>query len=322
VTEQFPNYGQAPKPISPKWQYLGAAVAVGLLGYLGSWAYELVTRDISGVPVVRAAEGPLRVVPQDRDAPQPEYQGLSVNDVVSGGNADDAPASVALAPEPLPVDESDLLSLAQSQQAQQEIERQAATPLPELESESVPAPIAPPKPEPVIVPQPQQPMMSAEDVAILEQSLAQIRQTEQSAPAAPTPPSAPQSTPIPQLRPQTIGAQPPQAVVAAQPQTPPAVAAVSAPRDEVPAGEVPDDEFVAQLVVLGSLGAARDEWQKIAARHVDLFADKQRVVMEIERNGSIMYRLRVAGFVDRNAARDFCLNLKARGQDCIATRMR
>ena len=53
-----------------------------------------------------------------------------------------------------------------------------------------------------------------------------------------------------------------------------------------------------------------------------IFADKQRVVMEIERNGSIMYRLRVAGFVDRNAARDFCLNLKARGQDCIATRMR
>lgn len=311
MTEQYPHNGQSPKMMSPKLQYLGAAAAVAILAYLGSWAYELVTRDISGVPVVRAAEGPLRVVPQDRDAPNPDYQGLTVNDVVSGrGNLDDAPAAVALAPDPLPVDEEDLLSLAQSQAAQEQIAQQPAAP----------APVAPPKPEPIVVPETTLPAMTDEEVALLEESLAQIRETEDEAPAPQPVDTAPMSTPAPQLRPQQ-----PIAVQAPDVAQPPAATAVTeafSPREEVPASEVPDDEFVAQLVVLGSVAAAREEWQNITSWHRDLFQDKQRVVMEIERNGGVMYRLRAAGFVDRNDARDFCTNLKARGQDCIATRMR
>ena len=41
----------------------GAAVSLALIVGIGIWGYKLIMRDVSGVPVVRAAEGPMRIQP-------------------------------------------------------------------------------------------------------------------------------------------------------------------------------------------------------------------------------------------------------------------
>ena len=45
--------------------FAGAAVSLALIAGLSVWGYKLVMRDVSGIPVVRAAEGEMRVRPAD-----------------------------------------------------------------------------------------------------------------------------------------------------------------------------------------------------------------------------------------------------------------
>ena len=45
--------------------WTGAAVSLALVVGVGVWGYQLATRDISGIPVVRAAEGPMRIQPEE-----------------------------------------------------------------------------------------------------------------------------------------------------------------------------------------------------------------------------------------------------------------
>ena len=46
--------------------WAGAAVSLALIVGIGVWGYKMLARDVSGVPVVRAASGkPMRVQPED-----------------------------------------------------------------------------------------------------------------------------------------------------------------------------------------------------------------------------------------------------------------
>ena len=46
-------------------QLAGAAVSLALLVGVGVWGYKLMVRDVTGIPVVRALEGPMRVQPEN-----------------------------------------------------------------------------------------------------------------------------------------------------------------------------------------------------------------------------------------------------------------
>lgn len=78
---------------------LGAAVSLALLAGVAVWGWKLAVRDVSGVPVVRALEGPMRVAPDQPGGMQAAYQGLAVNAVAAGDPAVQA-ERIVLAPAP------------------------------------------------------------------------------------------------------------------------------------------------------------------------------------------------------------------------------
>lgn len=77
---------------------LGALLSLGLVIGVGLWGYRLAMRDVSGVPVIRALAGPMRIAPEDPGGQIAANQGLSVNTVAASGAADNAPERVVLAP--------------------------------------------------------------------------------------------------------------------------------------------------------------------------------------------------------------------------------
>lgn len=78
---------------------VGAVASLALVAGLGVWGWNLAVRDVSGVPVVRALEGPMRVAPEDPGGMRASYQGLSVNAVAAGDPAV-VPERIVLAPAP------------------------------------------------------------------------------------------------------------------------------------------------------------------------------------------------------------------------------
>ncbi|SLN16761.1 Sporulation related domain protein [Roseovarius albus] len=88
--------------------FLGAGMSLALIAGLGMWGYDLLVRDVSGVPVVRAAEGPMREAPEDPGGKPALNQGLAVNNVAAQGIAEGPAEQLILAPEPLELDLDDL----------------------------------------------------------------------------------------------------------------------------------------------------------------------------------------------------------------------
>ena len=58
--------------------WVGAALSLSLLTGAIGWSYQLIVRDISQIPIVRAQLGPLRVAPDDPGGLTAANQGLSV----------------------------------------------------------------------------------------------------------------------------------------------------------------------------------------------------------------------------------------------------
>ena len=81
--------------------WIGGLCSLVLLIGLGFWGYQTIQRDVSGVPVIQALPGPMRVQPADPEGLQASHQGLSVNTVQAEGRASEPPAQVVLAPQPL-----------------------------------------------------------------------------------------------------------------------------------------------------------------------------------------------------------------------------
>jgi hypothetical protein len=73
-------------------------LSVTLIAGLAVWAYQLAVRDMSGIPVVRALEGPMRVQPADPGGLETAHQGLAVNRVAEAGAPPSPPEAVTLAP--------------------------------------------------------------------------------------------------------------------------------------------------------------------------------------------------------------------------------
>jgi hypothetical protein len=101
-----PVTGRAPQRVGTLFQYTGAALSVALVLGVGVWGYRLFIRDATGVPVVTAMEGPMRLAPSDPGGEVALNVGLSVNAVVARGTAPPpedvfvlAPVSNGLAPE-------------------------------------------------------------------------------------------------------------------------------------------------------------------------------------------------------------------------------
>ena len=77
-------------------------------------------------------------------------------------------------------------------------------------------------------------------------------------------------------------------------------------------------DFMVQLAASRSRALARGVYSKLQTNYNDLLGRRDPLILRVDLgNKGIFYRVNVPGFESRNAATQFCANLKTRGQDCL-----
>jgi len=292
----------------------GAAISLALVIGIGIWGYKILVRDVSGVPVVRAAEGPMRIQPEDPGGSTAQHQGLAVNDVAAEGSASRPADRLVLAPEPL------TLSLEDTPQ----VELKVAAPTEQAEEVAQDATPRTEADDAVSVTTDEDAATLAALTSLADQlsegaePLAALEPAEEEAEPAAEPEVEPQPAAArvteglgrslrPRLRPARVSSV--EEAVAAS------VAAQAAPQvnpDAIPAGT-----RMAQLGAFESAAVAEEEWGKLSNKFSEYLDDKQRVIQKAQSGGRTFYRLRAMGFGDLNDARRFCSALVAEKADCI-----
>ncbi len=301
----------------------GALTSLALIVGLGVWGYRLAVRDVTGVPVIAALEGPARVAPDDPGGDLAQHTGLAVNTVTALGEAAGTADELQLAPRATALTDEDLPMA----------ELGAVTPAPRHDLapvEEVP-PLAaargvPPEPLPDEAPEPiLEPMLDLPEVADTDAAVALALGEAPAAPEAPSgafagervPASVPgvARSPRPAARPRPTGTMALAAADAA------AEAALPSYRDIDPATLGPGTRLV-QLGAFDDEAQARDEWNRIALDFGPLMAGKGRVIQPAESAGRVFYRLRATGFADLAEARRFCAALVGKDLHCIPVQVR
>ncbi len=317
------QYADAPRGgfgLGKALNVLGALASLALVAGVGVWSYKLVMRDVSGVPVVRAAEGPMRIQPENPGGRPADHQGLAVNAVAAEGSAAAPADRLILAPRPVSLTDEDLpageLKPTQALHVVEEpISNQEAAALRQnavdalvaelageaarTEAETQPgvqlAALATPEEEPAI--DPADLAASLPDPAIAE--LPGVRRS---------------------LRPLTRPARSVRAVATSEDAITAAVQAA--------AGLDVDPETLGKGTRLAQLGAfespdvAKAEWARMTGQFGEYMDGKQRVIQKTSSGGRTFYRLRVLGFEDLSDSRQFCAALVAQGADCIPVAVR
>lgn len=281
-------------------QWAGAVVSVVLIFGMGIWVYNIVSRDVTGVPVVRAAEGPLRVQPEDPGGRPADHQGFSVNSVVSDGIVENAADQLVLAPAPLDLTDEDL---PQGDLPTNTAERaETSTSFTDAETDEDLAEAAIGLADQLIAQEEENGTVAAGEDAIL---LAVLEATN-----APDGGVGPTEAPFPKLRPDGAEANVPAASVA-----------TSSVRELSP-DAVPDGSRLVQLGAFNSAEIARSEWERMSNLFSGYLENKTRVIQRAESGGKVFYRLRAMGFEDIDDARRFCAAFKARNVDCVPVLVR
>ncbi len=287
--------------------FTGGIVSIVLVAGLVAWGWQLLVRDVSGVPVVEALEGPMRVEPADPGGAQADHQGLAVNRIAEGQEAAPAADSIVLAPPPVALAED-----------------RPTGPVPRAE-----APLA--AEEPAV----------AETLAVEEPAPQAVPETA-AAPTAPTPEAAAEATlalidqliteetltdrgevlpiSVAGLRNSLMPAPRPAALELAA--TPAATETEAAAPAEVEVTSLAAGTRLVQLGAFDDPEQARLEWDRLAAAYPEFFASRDRIVQEAVSGGRTFFRLRAHGFADLMDARRFCTALLAEGAACIPVTVR
>ena len=312
----------------------GALVSVALVVGIGVWGYKLLARDVSGIPVVRAAEGEMRVRPEEPGGQLARHQGLSVNVVAANGIAGKPADRLILAPKPLELAEEDqpikVAMVAPEPQVAPVTDAQViavAAGVPDvaaaLRSGAVDELVA--SLTDGIAPLDAEAEESADAVATVTEEIVQEVETAKAvvAKAVLDAPGVSNS-----LRPRNRPRQAAQAMVV-KASLSAEDAAVTAAVDavtrqlsagvtrEVPADSVPKGTRLVQLGAFDSPEIAREQWNKLNRRFEVYLGGKDRVVQKATSGGRVFYRLRAMGFEDIADARRFCSALVSEKADCI-----
>ena len=315
-------------------QLVTAAVSLSLVLGAGVWGYRLMARDASGIPVVRALEGPMRERPVEAGGEVALHTGLAVNAVAAEGGAAPPEERLVLAPQGQGLTEDDLIarpvSFAESDEGVAVdgpalaglLDPEAAVP---AEDAAVAQPVAPVEtlaaaaPEAAPVTAPVTGELTPEQIQQLaDQIAAGIEPLSDLAPAGIEVISASIPGVSRALRPPARPAAPGRTEARADP-----LAGVSAVEPTVATGLAVRSEPIAlgtALVQLGafpSQAAAGTAWDRIAGEFADYIVGREPIVQEAVSAGQTFYRLRALGFADLGDARRFCSALVAEGADCI-----
>lgn len=332
------------KTLGTAANWAGAVVSVGLLAGIGVWGYQLLVRDVSGVPVVRAIDGPMRVQPKDPGGVAADHQGLSVNEVAGQGAVQPAPDRLLLAPSDTLVTAEDEplgavplpTSLGSTDTGRDPIAPPIVPLMPQTVEETAAvappsAPVIQPAPAPVAAAPAADQAANSTIQALADQIAAGIAPLSATGPAD-TPPvqtsingttpeaigaitSTSQAAPSRSLRPQIRPADVRRAVAPTRDVVTQAVArAVS---EDVETQNIPAGTRLVQLGAFDSADIARSEWTRLSSRFDAYMGGKTRVIQRAESGGRVFYRLRAMGFADLSDARRFCSALAAQQADCI-----
>ena len=287
--------------------WIGALLSVSLVVGLAIWAWQLTVRDVSGVPVIRALEGPMRVAPENPGGTVADHQGLAVNRITEGAEAAPTADRIVLAPAPLDLEEIDLTSASLPAEATPPsdgtgeetlalIDRllEEATPLEPLDPVQNATETAAGEGAAVVPPRP-----------VIEVIAASIPGVSRSL--------------RPRSRPEEV------VLLASLSLSSPAAARPSAATAEVTELDADALSTGTRLVQLGAFDdaeTAREEWTRLARLYPDFFRDKDRVIQQAMSGGRAFFRLRAHGFDDLSDARRFCTALNAQGTPCIPVTVR
>ncbi len=283
--EGFAPAAQAPR-VTNLVNFAGAALSFALILGVSFWGYKLIVRDVSGIPVVRAMEGDMRVLPDNPGGGVASHTGLSVNEVAALGEAGGPEDRLVLAPRTSGLAQEDL----EAQPVADVIARVAA-------EEAEQAPIA------------------QSDVSALAAQLAALGATD----ATPVEPATPVEA-IPETVPGLATSLRPMIRPASFRVPTSAGAAPAAASSEVAVTTTtfPTGTNLVQLGAFQSPALAAQEWDRLQSRFGQLMANQERVIQVSNQSSATWYRLRASGFEDRAAARRLCAALQAEGADCIA----
>ena len=283
-----------PKPalIALMAQLTGAFLSLTLIMGVGIWAYKLIMRDISGIPVIAASKNPMRVAPDDPGGTSAQNQGLSVNAVAEQGRVVD-PDRVKLAPRPVILMTDDLTS-KELQAHSSNMLRSSDFQSDDLDMRALADDIA----EEEIYLQTESIRLESSQVedALREALSSDIKVATEFS-----------GNLIISLRPRE---RPTEIASLEEEKGVPSVREI-APED------IPEGTALVQLGAFDSEVVARTEWVRLRKKFPSVLSDRARVIQRADRGGRIFYRLRADGFININDARRFCALLVARNSDCI-----
>ncbi|RLK10897.1 SPOR domain-containing protein [Ruegeria conchae] len=294
---------------------LGAVASLALVAGVGVWGYQLIMRDVSGVPVVRAADGPMRVQPENPGGTPADHQGLAVNAVAAVGTAAPPADRLILAPRPVSLTDEDtpMATLeatnavhvveepATDQAVMQALAQGLAAPAPAQEQEQGVqlASLVTPEEEPAIDPADYAAQQPDPKIAALPGVRRSLRPHVRPARATPSTISSSSAT---------------EAAINA--------AVKAAVGLDVDPDTLAKGTRLAQLGAYESADVAQAEWARLNGQFSEYMDGKQRVIQKTSSGGRTFYRLRVMGFDDLSDSRQFCAALVAQGADCIPVAVR
>ena len=282
--------GFAPAAGTPRvtniMNFAGAALSLALILGVGFWGYKLIVRDVSGIPVVRAMEGDMRVLPDNPGGAVADHTGLSVNEVAAIGEAGGPEDRLVLAPRTAGLAQEDLEA-----QPTGEITAQAPATETPLVTDDVTALAA------------QLAALAPAPLANAEVAIPGVDVISASVPGV-------ASSPRPVIRPANFRIPAAAPVAASAPVT---SSEVSVTTTTFPAGT-----NLVQLGAFQSPALAAKEWDRLQSQFGQLMANQERVIQVSNQSSATWYRLRASGFEDRSEARRLCAALQAEGAECIA----
>ena len=308
--------------------YAGAAISCALVIGVGVWGYKLVVRDVTGIPVVRAMAGEMRVLPDNPGGEVTLHTGLSVNEVAAIGVAAAPEDTVALAPPTSGLSDEDL----EAQPMAEADEMMAVVdPLGQVVSTEVAVPVALNAAQLVDAP------LSTDDILALADQIAagaaplqDLSEGMDTSPELSVDGADVEETPAPATVAAAAGIVTVSLRPTARPTTQTAVSDDSAVEAALAAALAPAQpdalvttaDFTAgtNLVQLGAFPSpdvADAEWRRLGARFGEVLDGKSRVIQAATSGGKTFYRLRAEGFAELSDARRFCATMVAENVDCI-----
>ncbi|PVA08103.1 SPOR domain-containing protein [Thalassorhabdomicrobium marinisediminis] len=319
-----------------------AALSVALIGGVGVWGYKLLVRDVTGIPVVRAMQGDMRVAPENPGGEIAAHVGLSVNSVPADGGAAEPEDRLILAPSQVNLQAEDMAVAPVLADGRDETPAAEAGEVVAAGSPEIADPLAQ-SPTPAALTddaddgadavaavaatsEPSGPL-SAEDVLALADQIASGSEPMGALAEGEDVPVAvavngvtvdPDVIPdaVPGVRRSPRPSSRPARRVA-----PAAAPAASTPAPQAPAqvttAAIPEGTKLVQLGAFDSPDIAANEWARLTGRFPEFFDGKDQVIQEAKSGGRTFFRLRATGFADLSDARRFCSAMSAEGAPCI-----